>query len=150
MRDVAARMLKVSRRKWFQTRPSFRPHKPVTSEEIAAIEARDGLSLPDDLKGWLLEVGYGDVDETLSFRSEWFCAIEQGEFVGDLVFAQDDVGNFYSFTPDDGKVVFLSRSGDGYAIVATSFSAFMEELEHRNYQLEKWTSSLALQKTREL
>ena len=105
MHDLAARFLNTTRKKWFRVRPLFEAYKPITASEVERIEAKVGAALPEDLKAWLLAVGYGDVDETLSFRYEWFFAVEQGQLRGVVSFAQDERGNFYAYSPNDGRIV---------------------------------------------
>ena len=144
MHELTARVLNKTRKKWFRKRPLFAPYKPVTSLEIERIEAKTGAPLPGDLKDWLLSVGYGDVDENLSFRYEWFSMVDQGHLRGTVIFAQDDVGNFYAYSPTKSSIVFFYRSAPEHAIVAASFLAFMEELERRDFKLGEWMDSMPL------
>lgn len=141
MHELATRVLNTTRKKWFRVCPLFEAHKPITASEVERIEAKVGASLPEDLKAWLLAVGYGDVDETLSFRYEWFFAVEQGHLRGVVSFAQDDLGNFYAYSPTDGRIVFFNRSEPEYAVISPSFRAFMEELERRDFHLGEWMNS---------
>ncbi|HET7864753.1 MAG TPA: hypothetical protein VFL86_10155, partial [Burkholderiaceae bacterium] len=78
MHVIAQRIRTKRRERWFRSRPLFRQFKPVGLADIERVEGKIGVSLPDDLKVWLLSVGYGDVDDTLSFRHDWFHAIDQG------------------------------------------------------------------------
>ncbi|WP_208115123.1 SMI1/KNR4 family protein, partial [Roseateles toxinivorans] len=112
------------------------------SSEIERIESKVGTALPEDLKVWLLSVGYGDDDETLSFRYDWFSQIRQGHLRGAVIFAQDDLGNLYAYTKISSNIVFLPRSTPEYADVAPSFLAFMEELERRDFKLGEWVDGL--------
>lgn len=142
MHELAARLLSQTRNKWFRRRPLWEASQPVTASEVERIEAKVGVPLPQDLEAWLLAVGYGDVDETLSFRYEWFQAVERGQLRGSVVFAQDDLGNFYAYLPNDGSIWFFKRSEPKYAAVCSSFRAFMEELERRDFRLDQWMDSL--------
>lgn len=70
--DVPARALMSARREgWFATRPVFVPRGRVTADELDRVEWRIGTAMPRPLLAWLLEVGYGEVDEVLSFFEEW-------------------------------------------------------------------------------
>jgi hypothetical protein len=140
----AERILKKTRKTWFHTRPVFEPFTPVSAAEVERIESAVGAPLPEDLKAWLLAVGYGDVDETMSFRYDWFHTIEQGQLSGAVIFAQDDLGNFYACSPNNGSIHFFERSASEYATVAPSFHAFMEELERRDFKLGEWMDGLSL------
>jgi hypothetical protein len=144
MQALAERILKKTRKNWLRTRPLFRPFKPVDLVALERAENKVGTRLPEDLKTWLLSVGYGDVDEVLSFRHDWFHAIDQGHLKSAVIFAQDELGNFYAFSPVDGSIHFFARSSPEYATVAPSFRTFMEELEHRDFKLGEWMDSLVL------
>ena len=137
-------MLNARRKGWLHTRPLFDPFESVGESEIEQAELRAGEQLPADLKAWLLAVGYGDIDEKLSFRRDWFHKIEDGRLAGSVTFAQDELGNLYAFDPNDGSIFFLSRSSPEYARLASHFRAFMEELERRDFRLEEWTKTLSL------
>jgi hypothetical protein len=141
MRDIAERVLSRSRKRWFRSKPLFEHHKPVSATDLVRIEEKVNAALPEDLKAWLLAVGYGDIDEDLSFRSEWFQQVEQGELKGAVLFAQDSLGNFYAYMPKDERIIFFSQSE--YAILALGFRAFMEELEHRDFKVLEWVESVS-------
>ncbi len=83
-------------------------------------------------------VGYGDIDEDLSFRAEWFKDVDRGEAKGAAMYAQDTLGNFYAYAPGDERIILFSRSSPEYAILAPSFRAFMEELERRDFKEMDW------------
>ncbi len=143
MHDLVARLLSKNRKRWFKTRPLFEFHEPVGAFSFAQIEKSVGASIPDDMKEWLLAVGFGDVDETLSFRQEWFSRVAFGHRKSAVFFAQDDLGNFYGYSLDVGDILFFSRSSQEAAVAAPSFRAFMEELERRDFRLHEWMDSLA-------
>ena len=114
----------------------------MSDVEILRIEAKVNAKLPDDLKAWLLVMGYGDIDEDLSFRFEWFGQVEYGELKGSVMFAQDSLGNFYAYVPESENVVFYSRSAPEYAVLAPTFTSFIEELERRDFKMIEWVESL--------
>jgi len=144
MKALAERVLSKTRKSWLRTRPVFRPFKPVDLAELERVEGKTGARLSEDLRAWLLAVGYGDVDDVLSFRYDWFHTIGQGNRKGAVSFAQDQLGNFYAFTPDDGSILHFARSSPEYITVAPTFRAFMEELERRDFKLNEWMDSLAM------
>ena len=108
------------------------------------MERKIGIPIPDDLRDWLLAIGYGDIDEEISFREEWFTAIESGQLKGGAIFAQDVLGNFYAFD-SLGKIYYFPRSQSVFAIMSESFLKFIEEIIRRDYKLIDWGDSLETQ-----
>lgn len=144
MQALANRIVARTRKSWLRERALFRPFMPVDLVELERVETKVGARLPEDLRAWLQAVGYGDVDDVLSFRYDWFHAIGEGHLNGAIIFAQDELGNFYAFTSEDGAIHFFARSSPEYVTVALTFQAFMEELERRDFNLLEWMDSLAL------
>ncbi|MFD2424764.1 hypothetical protein ACFSUI_12410 [Ralstonia solanacearum] len=89
-------------------------------DELRSLETKIGIPVPTYLCDWLLTVGYGDIDEELSFREEWFAPIEKGQLKGGARFAQDILGNFYAFD-SSGRIYFLSRSEPVFAAMSKDF-----------------------------
>ena len=144
MRALAERILMRTRKEWLHNRPLFEPFAAVNDAEIDRVEGKVRARLPEDLRAWLLAVGYGDIDQVLSIRYDWFHAIEKGHLSGAVIFAQDDLGNFYAYSASDGSILFFDRSSREYARVAPSFLSFMEELERRDFKLGTWMNGLDL------
>lgn len=141
---LVERILAVRRRRLLGWRPVSEPHEAVSESDLADLENRIGCALPASLRVWLLRAGYGDFNDEFSLRGVWFTVIDQGELKGHLVFAQDDLGNFYSFGPAGGGVHYLCRSAPEYAYMASDFCAFLEELERRAFELQPWVEGLAV------
>ena len=144
MEPLVQRILNAERKRLFGSRPVFKPFKPAA--DLSALEKRLGVSLPTQLRNWLSSVGYGDIDEVLSFRTEWFSVIDRGELKGHVTFAQDDLGNVYSFSPTDGGIHFVSRTSPEFAFIAKDFATFLEEFERRDFQLGAWIDSLEVRR----
>lgn len=144
MLTVVQRILSLSRKGWFRSRPIFKPHQPVSKADLVDVEIKVGAKLPDDFQTWLLAAGYGDIDEDLSFRSEWFKKVDRGVLKGALLFAQDSLGSFYAFAPRDGQVICFSRSTPEYAVLAPNFHSFVAELEQRDFKILEWIESVEL------
>ena len=138
-------VLSASRKGLFRRRPIFKPYAATSSEELSMLEEEIGATLPIDLRNWLLALGYGDIDEELSFRREWLANIESGQLKGNARFAQDVLGNFYAFD-SSGCIFFLSRSEPVFAAMSKSFLGFIEELVRRDYKLVDWVNTLETQK----
>jgi hypothetical protein len=136
--DALTRLVSsASRKRFFRRRPVFEPYKTASGDGLDAVERKIGIALPRDLRRWLLTLGYGDIDEDLSFREEWFAAIDTGELKGGAMFAQDTLGNFYGFDVR-GRIYFFSRSEPVFSAISESFSEFIEKLVDRDYQMAGW------------
>jgi len=142
MDALASRILSARRKRLFGSAPLFEPYKRVTEAELTDLERQLHCSLPEGLRAFLLTAGYGDINEVFSLRKEWFNVIDHGELTGHVIFAQDDLGNFYAFSPIDGGIHFICRSSPEYAFMAEGFNTFLQEFEQRAFQLEAWTDSL--------
>lgn len=90
-------------------RPIFSLYRRFKSAALDQLQLRIGATLCADLKLWLLTAGFGDIADTLSLRAEWLHVVERGQLAGAVLFAQDDLGNFYGIGPEDGGVCFVDR-----------------------------------------
>ena len=142
MDALVERFLAATRKKFFCRRPVFEKYREATEDDLGEIEQRVGAMLPSCLRLWLLLAGFGDLNEELSFRAEWFNAIDRGRLKGYVIFAQDDGGHFYAFSPVSGAIFFIRRSAPEYALIAGDFVAFMDAFETHGFELQKWTDSL--------
>ena len=144
VRDIADRLLERRRKGWFSSKSLFESYAQASGPELAKVESKLGLPLPSSLAAWLAAIGFGDIDEDLSFRAEWFSVVEQGELKGAVLFAQDTLGNFYGYHPANERIGFFSRSEPGYAVLAQNFREFIEELERRDWKIMDWVESTPL------
>jgi len=143
--DKLAKTLLSSRRKGlFSRKPIFERYAKVSHADLTHLEEKVGLPIPAPLRGWLLEVGYGDINEDMSFREEWFATIEAGQLSGGAIFARDVLGNFYAFDVR-GQIYFVSRHEAVFSKMSEDFSGFIEELTLRNYDLTAWVDDLKTQ-----
>jgi hypothetical protein len=138
-------VLSASRKSFLRQKPVFRAHETVLVDELSDLEKEIGVPLPSDIRKWLLVLGYGDIDEEMSFRKEWFATINTGQLKGGALFAQDILGNFYAFDSYD-RIYYLSRSQPVFATISTSFLEFIEELICRDYKLVDWVNTLETQR----
>ncbi|MCR5886111.1 SMI1/KNR4 family protein [Rhizobacter sp. J219] len=141
MQTLTNRILSAKRKRLFGSKPMFEPYAAVSEQDIANVEQEVKCTLPSDLKTWLLQAGYGDFNEEFSLRKEWFKTIDRGQLKGHVFFAQDDLGNFYSFSPENGSIHYVSRSSPKFSLVAPDFGAFLEEFERQNFRLQAWVES---------
>ena len=143
--ELSRVVLSANRKGLFRQKPVFKAYAKVSTGELKSLETKVGASVPTSLRDWLLTVGYGDIDEELSYREEWFAAIEKGQLKGGTRFAQDVLGNFYAFD-SAGCIYFLSRSEPVFAVMAKDFLEFVGELVRRDYKLGAWVETLETQK----
>jgi hypothetical protein len=142
--ELAKILLSVSRKRLLRKSPVFKPHRKIFADSLDTLERKIGIPIPDDLRDWLLAIGYGDINEEISFREEWFAAIESGQLKGGAIFAQDVLGNFYAFD-SLGRIYYFCRSQPLFAIMSESFLGFIEEIARRDYKLMNWSDSLETQ-----
>ncbi len=93
---------------------------------------------------WLRAAGYGDINDMLIFRDDYFSAITQGALTGCITFARDEAGNAYAFKPREESIYFISQHESAYARMADNFHAFLQELIQRDYNLAQWRESLKM------
>lgn len=134
-------VLSATRKRLFRHRPVFNAHAIVSPDGLRSVEEKIGVPIPVSLRAWLLAVGYGDVDEEISFREEWFAPIDRGQLKGGVRFAQDLLGNFYAFD-SSGRIYFLSRSEPVFAAISNDFLEFIEELVRRDYKIGEWIDAV--------
>jgi hypothetical protein len=143
--ELAKTVLSASRKGLLRKKPIFKPHAATSADELSKLEEEIGTPLPSGLRNWLLAVGYGDIDEELSFRRDWLASIESGPLKGSARFAQDILGNFYAFD-SGGRIVYLCRSEPVFAVMSNDFLEFIDELIRRDYKLVDWVNTLETQK----
>lgn len=143
--ELAKAVLLANRKGFLRKKSIFKPYATTSSGELSDLEGEIGISLPNDLREWLLAVGYGDIDEELSFRREWIASIENGQLKGGARFAQDILGNFYAFD-SNGCIYYLSRSQPVFAAISKDFLEFIDELIRRDYKLVDWMDALETQR----
>lgn len=143
--ELTKTVLSASRKGLLRRKPIFKPYAATFSDELSKVEQEIGALMPNDLRNWLLAVGYGDIDDELSFRRDWFARIESGKLTGGARFAQDILGNFYAFD-SSGRIFYLCRSEPVFSAVSENFLKFIEELIRRDYKLIDWVNSIETQK----
>lgn len=143
--ELAKTVLSASRKGLLRKKPIFEPHAVTSADELRKLEEEIDTPLPSSLRNWFLAVGYGDIDEELSFRRDWLTSIESGQLKGSARFAQDILGNFYAFD-SSGRIFYLCRSEPVFAVMSNGFLEFMDELIRRDYKLVDWVNALETQK----
>ena len=137
--------LKVATRSTsFGCKPVWRHYAATSVQELRLVGQGLQLAIPDGLVQLFLCLGFGDINEELSFRKEWLTKVQSGPLAGHLIFAQDDRGNFYTADLESEAIYFLSRSEFGYCRLATCFSQFLEHAAARNFEVVQWAVSQPL------
>lgn len=143
MDEIAKIILSAKRRKFLRGRPIFVRFAPVSEAELFHLARGLNFKFVLGLSKWLLLAGYGDIDETLSFRKEWFSVIDGGAADGLISFAQDTAGNRYAFNPKDGSIYCIRHPDQIVARISDDFLSFLQELIRRDYQLKEWLDSIS-------
>ena len=92
-----------------------------------------------------MTAGFGEFRDEMLIDPCWFNVIEEGDAKGHFIFAQDGLGNFYSFPAGGDSIYFLSRKTPEWACVADTFKQFLEDLERRDFEICDWTNALSLE-----
>ena len=145
MDEIAKTILSAKRRRFLRSRPVFEHYAPVSEAELFQLATSLNFKFATGLAKWLLLAGYGDIDETLSFREYWFSVIDGEPLCGLVAFAQDIAGNRYAFNPKDGCVYFCPPEQAAFRI-SDNFPSFMRELIRRDYRLKEWMDSIPIAK----
>lgn len=145
MQDIIKTILAAKRKSFLSSKPIFRFHAPAAEMDLFMTARKLNCKMTNGLSRWLRTAGYGDINETLMFRSDFFSLITEGTLKGHVTFARDELGNTYAFNPKDGSIYLIDHLGESYANIANDFLGFLEELIKRNYDLPQWRESLVAQ-----
>ena len=145
METLTERLLNTTKKKFFGSKPVYESRGRPSEEELASVEVEHDVKLPPDLRYWLQSAGYGTFGDEILIDPCCFNVIAEGDAKGHFIFAQDGLGNFYSFPAGRNSIVFLSRRTPEWAEVAESFRQFLEDLEQRDFEICNWSMSLDLQ-----
>ncbi len=142
MHDTIKTILAARRKHFLHSKPVFRFFAPATEMELFMTARTLNCRFALNLSQWLRAAGYGDINDTLIFRSDYFALIAEGALAGCVTFARDELGNSYAFSQQNGAIYFIDRQGESYARMAEDFLAFLEELVRRDYNLAHWRDTL--------
>ena len=146
MQELTERLLNATKKGLFKSKPVYVSRGVVSEEELSSLETKYDSRFPDDLRYWLLSAGFGEFRDEILIDRSWFNVIEEGDAKGHFIFAQDGLGNFYSFPAGGDSIYFLSRKTPEWAEVAESFRQFLEELERpKRITSGCWVRKLAWQ-----
>lgn len=143
MDEIAKTILSAKRRRFLRSRPVFERYAPVSEAELFRLATGLNFKFALGLSKWLLLAGYGDIDETLSFREGCFSVIDGEPLCGLVSFAKDIIGNRYAFNPKDGGIYHISPPEQVATRMSDDFPSFLQELIRRDYQLQEWVDSIS-------
>lgn len=146
MQNAIKTILAAKRKHFLLSKPVFKFFAPAAEMDLFITAQKLEKKLAVGLSQWLRSAGYGDINETLMFRNDYFACVSQGALTGCVTFARDEVGNSYAFKPEDGSIYYISLHECAYARMSDNFLAFLQELIKRDYNLAQWRESLALEK----
>jgi len=146
MNEIAKTILTAKRRRFLSSRPVFVRFAPASEAELFRIATEMKFKFALGIAQWLRIAGYGDIDETLSFREEFFSVIDAGRLAGHVFFARDSAGNRYAFNPADESIHYVCFPDQASARIADDFHTFLQELVRRDYKLAEWMSNISTTK----
>ena len=146
MQNTIKTILSDKRKSFLSSKPVFHYFAPATEMDLFMTARRLDCKLAVGLCQWLRAAGYGDINDTLIFRPEYFSTITHGTLSGYITFAHDEAGNAYAFKPKEGAIYFISLHESAYARMSDDFLHFMQELIRRDYNLAAWRELLTMVK----
>ncbi len=146
MQDTIETILAAKRKYFLHSKPIFHFFAPVTEMDLFMTAKTLNCRFVLNLSRWLRAAGYGDINDTLIFRSGYFALIAEGALAGCVTFARDELGNSYAFSQKDGLIYYVDRYGESYARMADDFQSFLQELIRRDYNLAYWRDTLPARK----
>ena len=146
MDKITKTILSAKRKRLLRSRPVFERFAHVSEAELFRLATGLNFKFTLGLSKWLLQAGYGDIDEVLSFREEYFSVINGGVLDGCISFARDSDGNRYAFSPKDGGIYFICESKPAVVRVSDDFPSFLQEFIRRDFQLNDWMGSISIAK----
>lgn len=133
MKQIINRIQTLTKKKLFGSRKIYEPYQSLSNADIFDIQKN--TVFPQDLLTWYTEAGFGDINEEFSLRKEWISVIDRGELEGHVMFAQDGLGNFYSFSQENGEINYICRSEPIYGFLAKDFHSFLINFEKHDFDL---------------
>jgi len=133
----------------FGTKAIFKSGCSISSESIKLIEVKLGLSFPDLVKEFLLELGAGQTEDLYIHGESQIYAFDQdnGPIAGFVTFASDSLGSFFAFNPEStnrGEIFYCCHDPLGYAEVAKDANEFLGKIIDSDYDNLELAANLKL------
>ena len=146
MEEIAKIILSAKRRRFLLNRPIYKHHQSTSEAELFRMATALNFKFTLGLSKWLRLAGYGDIDDALIFREEYFSKIDGGPLGSLVSFAKDSAANIFAFSEIDGTIYFIHQPDMTKIRLSDSFTLFFQELIQRDYQLKDWISNLYREK----
>jgi hypothetical protein len=141
--DEIAKVILAARRKRFLfSRPVFKKNSEVSEAELFHLATRLDFIFIIDLSKWLLQAGYGEIDEALVFHENKFSKIDWEPLQGFVTFAASSSGHQIAFNPEDGSIYSIFAPRHEFARIADDFPSFLQDLVRHDYKLKEWMDIL--------
>lgn len=146
MKKTIDTVLSAKRKRFLRNQPIYQTSARASEMGLYKVAKKLQCKLTLGLSKWLLEAGYGDIENNLSFREDWFCLLNRSPLPSLVAFAHDDQDNLYAYDPKKDTIYFIAADNSGYARLADDFCTFLNELIKRDYDLPTWRDSFTLEK----
>jgi len=142
MEEIAKIILSAKRRRFLFNRPVYKLHQSTSEAELFRMATSFNFKFTLGLSKWLRLAGYGDIDDALIFREEYFSKIDGGPLGSLVSFARDSAGNLFAFSEIDGIIYFIHQADLTKIRLSDSFASFFQEFIRRDFQLTDWISEI--------
>jgi hypothetical protein len=143
MDEIVKIILSAKRRRFLLSRPVYKPHHSTSEAGLFNLATELNFKFTLGLSKWLRLAGYGDIDEALIFREEYFSKIDGGSLGFLVTFARDPSGNHFAFSLNDGAIYLIHQPDLLKIRLSDSFITFLQELIRRDYQLHDWITAIS-------
>jgi len=143
MDKIVKIILSAKRRRFLLNRPIYKLHHSTSEAGLFRLATELNFKFTLGLSKWLRFAGFGDIDEVLIFREEYFSKIDGGPLGFLVTFARDPAGNHFAFSLNDGSIYLIHQPDLFKTCLSESFTAFLQELIQRDYQLQDWISGIS-------
>jgi len=143
MDEIVKIILLAKRRRFLLNRPIYKLHHSTSEAGLFRLATELNFKFALGLSKWLRLAGYGDIDESLTFREEYFSKIDGGSLGILVTFARDPAGNQFAFSLNDGTIYLIHHPDLLKVRLSDSFISFLQELIRRDYQLHDWITAIS-------
>jgi hypothetical protein len=146
MDEIVKIILSGKRRRFLLNHPIYKLHQSTSEARLFRLATELNFKFTLELSKWLRLAGYGNIDEALIFREEYFSKIDGGPLGFLVTFARDPAGNHFAFSLTDGTIYLVRQPDLLKTRLSDSFTSFLQELIRRDYQLNDWISDICREK----
>ena len=120
-----------------------------TPEALKQVENEIGVSLPEQIFKFLLELGQGYVNDLYIHGPDMIYPFDEqnGKIEGFVTFASDDLGNYYAFSPKStniNTIYYCCHDPLGYCVVAKDAEEFLRIFIKSGFKIADYVYNLEL------